>query len=152
VGAVVYHTLVSLCYLVPFGADARAIRSRYRPHSVPPGHQPFAVANRTVNPLLGLVLCSPLHRVVSGRLALVTVTGRRTGREYTFPVAYRRAGAVVRIPVGWPARKLWWRNLRDGGPVRLRLQGRDYSGQATARGDERSGVTVEVALDGAGAA
>ena len=64
------------------------------------------------------------------------------------PVAYRRAGNRVTIPVGWPERKRWWRNLRgDGGPVRLRLRGSDYTGHAVARGDEQQGVTVEVTLD-----
>jgi hypothetical protein len=119
---------------------------------MPPGHRPFAVFNRTVNPMLGLVLRSPLHRVVSGRLALVTVTGRRSGREFTFPVAYQQEGDVVTVEVGWPERKVWWRNLREGAPVRVRVQGRERTGHATARGDERSGVTVEVRLDGAGAA
>jgi hypothetical protein len=117
--------------------------------SRPPGHGPFAVVNRAVNPLLAAVLRSPLHRVASGRAALITVTGRRSGREYTFPVGYSRRGDIVRIGVGWPERKLWWRNLRgDGGPVRVRVEGREYVGIGRAIGDERSGVTVEVRLEG----
>jgi hypothetical protein len=111
------------------------------------GHAPFAVVNRTVNRAVAALLRSPLHPVASGQLALITVTGRRSGRQYTFPVGYRRSGERVTIAVGWPARKRWWRNLRDGAPVRLRLNGVDRTGVGTARGDERSGVSVEVELD-----
>jgi hypothetical protein len=114
---------------------------------MPEGHAPFAVFNRVGNPAIKLLLRSPLHRVASGRLALITVTGRRSGRAYTFPVDYHREGQIVKIGVGWPGRKVWWRNLRgEGAPVRMRLRGEDVSGHAVARGDETSGVTVEVTL------
>jgi hypothetical protein len=103
--------------------------------------------NRTGNPLVRLLLRSPLHRLASGRLALITVTGRKSGREHTFPVGYERVGDTVEVPVLWPERKLWWRNLRgDGAPVRLRLRGEDRAGHAVVRGDEHSGVSVEVRL------
>ena len=114
---------------------------------MPEGHAPFAVWNRTGNRAVVLLLRSPLHPIVSRQLTLLTVTGLRSGHDYTFPVGYRRAGDRVTIPVGWPARKLWWRNLRDGAPVRLRLGGEQYTGFAIVRGDERSGMSVEVQLD-----
>jgi hypothetical protein len=99
------------------------------------------------NPVVRALLRSPLHRLVSGGLALITVTGRRSGRSYVFPVAYRREGARVTVEVGWPERKRWWRNLLEPAPVSIRLAGKDFEGVAVARGDERSGVTVEVILD-----
>ena len=111
------------------------------------GHAPWALLNRTGNPALALLLRSPLHRFASRQLALISVTGRRSGREFTFPILYRRRGNTVQIAVGWPEHKLWWRNLRgEGAPVRLLIEGREVSGHAVARGDERSGVTVEVDL------
>ena len=55
---------------------------------------------------------SPAHRLASGRLALITYTGRKSGREYTIPVLYRDKGDEVTIGVGWPERKVWWRNLK----------------------------------------
>jgi hypothetical protein len=114
---------------------------------MPAGHAPFALWNRSGNRLVGSLLRSPLHPLVSQRLTLITVTGRRTKREHTLPVAYTRDGERLVIPVMWPERKLWWRNLRDGAPVRLRLQGAERTGYAHALGDESSSVSVEVTLD-----
>jgi deazaflavin-dependent oxidoreductase (nitroreductase family) len=103
--------------------------------------------NRTANPIVRAVLSSPLHPLLSRGLALITVTGRRTGRRYTFPVGYRQDGDRVSINVGWPERKRWWRNLTDGGRVEMRIRGRRRVGQAQVHGDERAGVTVEVQLE-----
>ncbi len=114
---------------------------------VPAGHAPFALWNRSGNQVVALLLRSPLHPLVSGQLALITITGRRTGREHTFPVGYKRDGERIMIPVLWPERKLWWRNLRGGAQVRLRLAGEQRSGQARALEDERNAVSVEVLLD-----
>ena len=112
-------------------------------------HAPFALWNRTGNRLVAVLLRSPLHRVVSGRLALITVTGRISGRSFTIPVMYEPTEAGIEIPVMWPERKRWWRNLRQEADVRLRLDGRDRAGRAIAH--ERDGqVSVEVRLGAAG--
>lgn len=52
----------------------------------------------------------------------------------------------MRIMVGWPEQKRWWRNLRGGAPLRMRLRGRELAGYGEAIGDERTGVSVEVRL------
>jgi hypothetical protein len=114
---------------------------------VPASHAPFAILNHTANPFVRFLLRSPLHPLVSRRLALITVTGRRSRREFTFPVGYRQDGGRVTIVPGWPERKRWWRNLQDGRPVRLRLRGVERTGCAKADGDEQTGVTVRVDLD-----
>jgi hypothetical protein len=114
---------------------------------MPAGHAPFALWNRSGNQVVRLLLSSPLHPLCSRQLTLITVTGRRTGHEHTLPVGYKQEGERLTIPVLWPGRKLWWRNLRDGAQVRLRLRGEDRTGHGHARGDEHSGVSVEVLLD-----
>lgn len=114
---------------------------------VPDGRLPFKILNRTGNVLMRLLLRSPLHGLASRRLALITVTGRRSGRRFTIPVGYRRDGASAKIQVGRPKSKLWWRNLRGGAPVELRWGTEERSGYAEVVGDEDSGVVVEVQLD-----
>jgi hypothetical protein len=115
-------------------------------------HTPFAVLNRVVNPVVRGVLRSPAHGLLSGRLALLTVTGRRSGRTFTFPVGYHRDGDRVIVSVASPERKRWWRNLRDAAPVEIWLGGVRRAGTGQAQGDEQAGVTVEIHLDGATAA
>ena len=53
-------------------------------------HTPFVFINRAVNPLVGAVLRSPAHGLLSSHLALITVTGRRSGRTFTFRARVRR--------------------------------------------------------------
>ncbi len=111
------------------------------------GHARFAFINRAANPVVKALLRSPLHRLASGNFALITITGRRSGRRFTFPVGYARRGDRVTIDVGWPERKVWWRNLREPAPVGIRIRGTDYTGTAVAEGDEQSRVLVKITLD-----
>jgi hypothetical protein len=104
--------------------------------------------NRTVNPVLRRVLRSPVHRLVSGRVALITYTGRRTGRQHTIPVFYRDKGDEVTIAVGWPERKVWWRNLTgEGGPVWLVVRGQELNGHAVATRDPGRDALVRVRVE-----
>jgi hypothetical protein len=95
-----------------------------------------------------LVLRPPLHGLLSRRTALIAVTGRRRGREFTLTVGYEQRGDSVRMTVGSREHKRWWRNLTDAGaPVRMWLRGVERSGHAILGGDQRSGVTVDIAFD-----
>lgn len=69
--------------------------------------------------LLGLPFPTPL----SDRLMLLTYEGRKTGRPYRIPVSYVREDDVMLTPGGGR----WTSNLRDGGPITVRLRGRDVS-------------------------
>ena len=80
-------------------------------------------ARNFYNPLMAFLLRSPLHGFASKNLLLLTVTGRRSGKPITTPVNYVRDGETLLV-VSWKERT-WWRNLRGGAPVTLRLQGRD---------------------------
>jgi hypothetical protein len=48
---------------------------------------------------------------------------------------YARDGQDLYIVPAQPDRKVWWRNLREPTPVRVRLQGRHLQGTATASSD-----------------
>jgi len=89
------------------------------------GRTSFAVLNRAINPLVAWLIRSPLHWLGSRRLALITYTGRRSGRRYTIPVGYEMAGLQVTITVGSPDGKVWWRSLTGAGaPVERVVRGR----------------------------
>jgi hypothetical protein len=106
---------------------------------------PFPFANKYVNPLVTAVARSPLGKLTGNSTALLTYTGRSSGKQFTLPVTAKPDGQTTTIHVMAPAKKLWWRNLTgEGGPVTLEVNGAQRVGHAVARGDETSGVTVEV--------
>lgn len=85
---------------------------------------------RIGNRFVKAVLRSPLHRMMSGFLMLLSYRGRRSGAEYTIPVGYHDDGDGITVLVGRAADKTWWRNLRGGAPVSLRVRGRKVEGVA----------------------
>ena len=83
-------------------------------------------------------------------ITTITYTGRRSGRTFSIPVAYRRRGDEIDIVPNMPDAKTWWRNfLGDGAPMSLTLDGIEHSGHAIAHRDESGRVTVRVRLAGA---
>ena len=91
-----------------------------------------------INPLVGALLKSPLHSLCSDSLMLITFTGRSSGRQFTTPVRYIRDGDIVRCFTS--STNQWWRNLRGGADVTLRLRGRDFAYFATAVENDSSEV------------
>lgn len=73
-----------------------------------------------------LLLRSPLHGLLSDGVLLITFTGRTSGRQYTTPANYLRDDDTVDLTTDSP----WWKNLRGGALVTLRMKGRDYRGTA----------------------
>jgi deazaflavin-dependent oxidoreductase (nitroreductase family) len=80
------------------------------------------------NSFITWVLRSPMHGLLSGGMMLITVTGRKTGRLITTPVQYLTEGDV--LWVNSTRQRTWWRNLRGGAQVTLRLRGKDVHGRA----------------------
>jgi hypothetical protein len=80
-----------------------------------------------------------LDRLLGRSVALIAFEGRKTGKVYEIPVSYSCVGDTVAVLSR--ASRVWWRNLRDGPVVRLRLAGKTYSGKATVS------VGGEAALD-----
>lgn len=85
------------------------------------------------NDFVKFFLRTPLH-VFMGNTMLITVSGRKTGKKYTTPVQYYRAGEHLWILSSRD--RTWWRNLRDGGDVSLRYHGKDATGFGEAILDE----------------
>jgi len=96
------------------------------------------------NTVVRALLRSPAHRILSGRVLLLTYTGRRTGEPHTIPVQYVRDGAALVVTVGWPERKVWWRSLGgQGARVSLTVAGRRCEALAEVR-ESADGVTVRL--------
>ncbi len=82
--------------------------------------------DKLYNPFVKWLLRSPLHGVVSKGVMLVTFTGRKSGKQYSTPVNYVREGNLL-----WTVsfrHRSWWRNLRGGASVMVRLAGQDLKG------------------------
>ena len=82
-----------------------------------------------INPVVRALLRSPIHGLISDSLMLVTYTGRKSQRRFTTPVRYVQTGDNVRCFTS--AETLWWRSMRGGADVVLRLYGEDRSFHAT---------------------
>ena len=86
-------------------------------------------------------------RLINGHLTSISFVGRKSGREFSLPIGYRRSGDEVTIGVSLPDQKVWWRNfLGAGAPLTIRLGGTDRTGHAVATRDDRGRVTVRLQL------
>lgn len=81
-----------------------------------------------LNRLMTILLTAPGIQRIMGGTALLTVTGRRSGRTYTTPVSYARD--ADRVIVTSHRSRVWWRNLADRPRVRIRLAGTPRAGTA----------------------
>jgi deazaflavin-dependent oxidoreductase (nitroreductase family) len=80
------------------------------------------------NPIMRWLLRSPLHSLVSKNMMLMAYTGRKSGKSYTTPMNYLTLeDSLYTIST---RERVWWRNLRGGAEVSLRLQGKDVPARA----------------------
>jgi deazaflavin-dependent oxidoreductase (nitroreductase family) len=91
-----------------------------------------------VNHAMKRVLRSPVHGMVSKTILLITFTGRKSGKAYTTPVSYSQSGDLVYIFT----HAAWWKNLRSGTPVTLRLQGREFQGLAEPVAEDKHAIAA----------
>src|SRR5215469_17584388 len=82
--------------------------------SVPP-----AALVKMGNPLVRVLLGSPLHGILDDSFLVLHVTGRKTGRRYSIPVGY--VDMDGKLTVVTLAR--WRVNLRGGADVEVTLRG-----------------------------
>jgi deazaflavin-dependent oxidoreductase (nitroreductase family) len=97
------------------------------------------LTRRVANPLLRVVLSSPLHRPLSRTLLVLSYIGRRSGRRRSTPVQYARFGDDLALVAARASHKSWWRNFRDPAPVTITLRGLRHRAVAEVlRGDQRN--------------
>jgi hypothetical protein len=93
-----------------------------------------------LNKTMKFILRSPMHGMVSKYLTLITFSGRKSGRTYTTPVSYYQKDDLVTIFT----HANWWKNLRGGAPVSLRIQGRELQGRAEPISEDKQVVAAEL--------
>ncbi len=94
-----------------------------------------------VNRAMKFVLRSPMHGMVSKSVLLITFTGRKSGKAYTTPVSYSQQGDLVTIF----SHATWWKNLRGGEPVTLRIQGQDRQGLPEPVAEDKQVIAAALA-------
>jgi deazaflavin-dependent oxidoreductase (nitroreductase family) len=97
------------------------------------------LTRRVANPLLRVVLSSPLHRPLSRTLLVLSYVGWRSGRHRATPVQFARFGDDLALVAARASHKSWWRNFRDPAPATITLRGRRQRAIAEVlRGNERN--------------
>ena len=114
----------------PTGGLPRTPSPGQSPALVVTSRAPSPRAMRFVNPFIRAVLRSPFHGLLSRQIFLLTVTGRRSGQQFTVPVGYVADANSLLVISQHSEQKRWWRNLRGGAPVTMHLRGRRLSGHA----------------------
>lgn len=94
-------------------------------------------------PLVSL-LRSPLGRWLGRDVAVLTCTGRRSGRTLSTPMEIVRDGDALLVFVAAADRKQWWRNVRECPEVRILVAGESHTRRATVLDD--GGPEAEAAL------
>ncbi|MFI7666559.1 nitroreductase/quinone reductase family protein [Nocardia sp. NPDC049526] len=93
---------------------------------------------RTGDAIVRFILRSPLHPLLSKRLLIITVSGRKTGREYANPVGY--AEHEGHLLIGTAAN--WRNNLIPDVPVRILLRGTNIQAAHEVITDEPRAATL----------
>ena len=88
------------------------------------------------NDFMAWILRSPMHSMLSGGMMLITVTGHKTGREYTTPVGYYEKGGYLWVITSRDRK--WWRNLQGGAQVQLLLKRKPAQGVAETETDQKA--------------
>ena len=89
----------------------------------------------TGNDFVAFFLRTLLH-VLMGNTMLITVTGSKTGRQYSTPVGFYRDHDCLWVMTNRD--RTWWRNIRKGANVSLLLKGKSLKAFAELESDEKA--------------
>jgi hypothetical protein len=82
---------------------------------------PGAIGNFFIKAIIN----SPLHPLLGDSFAVITVTGRKTGRSISTPINVSSEDNCYTVMS--MRNRSWWRNLRGDAPARLRLSGKTFT-------------------------
>lgn len=90
------------------------------------------------NPIVSWLLRSPLHGLMSNSTMLITFAGHKSDKTYTTPVNYVWDDHTLLVVS--PKDRIWWRNLRGGARVTVRVRaqtlqsvGRAFEGEEAVK-------------------
>jgi hypothetical protein len=92
------------------------------------GAEPPEALARVVNPVIKVLLRSPLHRPFSRHLMVLAFRGRKTGKTYEVVVGRHELDGALLVPTGTTGRR-WRLNFRGRTSVEVTLEGRRQRGQ-----------------------
>jgi deazaflavin-dependent oxidoreductase (nitroreductase family) len=95
---------------------------------------------KVANDLIIFLLHSPLHRLISNQLLLLTYTGRKSGKQVSVPLGYVRQGNTILLLTD----HAWYKNVQTNPQVSLRIQGKTYTGSAEVIADDKAIVEQEM--------
>ncbi|MCF8588156.1 hypothetical protein [Gordonia liuliyuniae] len=103
------------------------------------------VFNTAVTPLLSAPVVGPALRK---SMTEIGYTGRKSGKHFTLPVAFRRQDdGTILVGVAAASQKTWWRNFQPGPtPITIKLDGEVRTGTGVAKVGEK-GTSVVITLD-----
>ena len=81
-----------------------------------------------INPIVKVLLRSPLHSLISNNTMIIEYVGHKSGRVMSTPVSYVRKGNDI-FSFADPIH-LWWKNLKANNDVQLTIEGKGYKGKA----------------------
>ena len=77
---------------------------------------------RLINPLVVIILRSPLHFIASKNLIFITFQGRKSKKTFNIPVSYHREGNdLIALTL---KQNLWWKNLKMLNRTQITLLGK----------------------------
>ena len=89
---------------------------------------------RLMNPIIYLVLATPLRFFFVRTLLALRVLGRATGRSITTPLRFEKSGDAVRCFTSVDT--FWWRNVKASKEVQLLIRGQWYRASAQVTSDD----------------
>ncbi len=85
------------------------------------------MSDSITNSFMKRLITSPLHSVLGSNLAVITVTGRKSGKLISTPVNVTFDGQTYTVIS--MRQRTWWRNLRDKPAAQLHVSGKQLEVQ-----------------------
>ncbi|WP_328856704.1 hypothetical protein OG579_15735 [Williamsia herbipolensis] len=89
-----------------------------------------------------------LDKVIGKSTAIITYTGRKSGKTISLPVSFSRSGETLTVRVMMPDKKNWWRNFTGTGDrVTVDIAGVERAGHAVTSRSDSGAVSVRIDLE-----